>query len=287
MAEIVKLRAELKSRIDELEKSRADTAVENTRCDDRVEELEQKNTELEVRFALLEKSSLVVNADLSMTNTKHALPEQVVKELTPNQSSLVLMEPQKKEEKQVNLSEIKGEKISYNQKVEQDLICELLEFIRCHDSTSLLNSISSKHIPDVPVNANLTPGSVPHLVHLFDKAEKTGWKEKLRCDQMARTQIYDEMELIGIDKIGVVTCSADAISRLTDAQIQNIINHYTDELTKSQKLISVNNCSRVHNLSAESNKSRSKKSSDVGISTPPTSQILKTNQINHEVEIVA
>ncbi|GES82230.1 hypothetical protein GLOIN_2v1882276 [Rhizophagus clarus] len=334
MAEIVKLKAELKSRIEELEKSRADTAVENTRRDDRVEELEQKNTELEVRFALLEKGSLVVNdqqndantksmddkeidnfipeepanvpdsviaqlnqckppqikettkvnhqerlledrktdafldkdssstisesfqANLSMTNTKHALPEQVVKESTPNQSSLILMEPQKKEEKQVNLSEIKGEKISYNQKVEQDFIY-------------------------VPVNANLTPGSVPHLAYLFDKAEKTGQKEKLRwyyyseeyekkvivlssenniSNQMARTQIYDEMELylpskkreylrkmtqkakniytlfkrIGIDKIGVVTCSADAISRLTDAQIQNIINLYTDELTKSQ-----------------------------------------------------
>src|SRR2546423_5856281 len=88
---------------------------------------------------------------------------------------------------------------------------------------------------------------------------------------MARMQIYDEMELylpgkkreylrkmiqkakniytlfkgIGIDKIGVVTSSADAISRLTDAQIQNIINLYTDELTKSQNLIGVNNCSRA------------------------------------------
>src|SRR5436190_24367775 len=73
----------------------------------------------------------------------------------------------------------------------------------------------SKHIPDVPVVTNLTPGSVPHLAHLFDKAEKTGRKEKLRwyyyseeyekkvvtlssknniSDQMARTQIYNEME---------------------------------------------------------------------------------------------
>src|SRR4051794_8835622 len=123
---------------------------------------------------------------------------------------------------------------------------------------------------------------------------------------MARTQIYDEMELylpgkkreylrkmtqkakniytlfkgIGIDKIGVVTSSADAISRLTDAQIQNIINLYTDELIKSQKLIGVNNCSRARDLPAESNKSGSKKSSDVGISTPPTSQTSKTNQTN-------
>ncbi|CAG8619478.1 610_t:CDS:2 [Gigaspora rosea] len=227
--------------------------------------------------------SLHHEADLSMTDTKHDHPEQVVKKSVPKESSLVHMEPQKIEEKQVNLSEINEAKIPYNQKVEQDLICELLEFIRCRDSTSLPNSISSKHIPDVPVDADLTPGSVPHLAHLFDKAEKTGRKEKLRwyyyseeyekkvvtlrsenniSDQMARTQIYDEMELylpgkkreylrkmtqkakniytlfkgIGIDKIGVVTSSADAISRLTDAQILNIIN----ELTKSQKLIGTN-----------------------------------------------
>ncbi|CAB4388171.1 unnamed protein product [Rhizophagus irregularis] len=57
---------------------------------------------------------------------------------------------------------------------------------------------------------------------------------------------------IGMDKIGVVTCSADVISRLTDAQIQNIINLYIDELTKSQKLISVNNCLRARDLPAES-----------------------------------
>jgi len=99
------------------------------------------------------------------------------------------------------------------------------------------NSISSKHIPDVPANADLTPGSVLHLAHLFDKAEKTGRKEKLRW--------YYLFKGIGIDKIGVVTSSADAISRLTDAQIQNIINLYTDE---SQKLIGVNNCSRARDF---------------------------------------
>ncbi|CAB5386988.1 unnamed protein product [Rhizophagus irregularis] len=85
-----------------------------------------------------------------MTNTKHDLPEQVVKESAPKESFLVHMEPQKIEEKQ------------------------------CHDSTPLSNSISSKHISDVPVNTDLTPSSVPHLAHLFDKAEKTGQKEKLR-----------------------------------------------------------------------------------------------------------
>ena len=84
--------------------------------------------------------------------------------------------------------------------------------------------------------------------------------------------------IIPEDKIGLVTSSADAISRLTDAQIQNIINHYTDELTKSQKLIGVNNCSRARDLPAES---ELKKSPDVGISTPPTS---KTNQTNERAQ---
>ncbi|GES90605.1 hypothetical protein GLOIN_2v1766209 [Rhizophagus clarus] len=73
MAKIVKLRAKLKSRIEELEKSRADTAVENTRRDNKVEELEQKNTELEVRFALLEKSSLVMNG--RQQNDKETIAE--------------------------------------------------------------------------------------------------------------------------------------------------------------------------------------------------------------------
>jgi hypothetical protein len=201
----------------------------------------------------------------------------------------------------------------------------VIEFIRCHNSTFLLNSIFSKRVLFDAISlgsADLTSGSVSHLTHLFNKAEKTGWKKKLRwyyyseeykkkvvtfrfenniSDQMARTQIYDEMELylpgkkreylrkmtqktkniytlfkgIGIDKIGVVTSSADAISSVTDAQIQNIINLYTDKLTKSQKLISVNNCSHTYDLPAES---ESKKSPDVRISIPPISKINQTNE---------
>ncbi|CAG8576890.1 10655_t:CDS:2 [Acaulospora morrowiae] len=112
-------------------------------------------------------------------------------------------------------------KIPYNQKVEQGLLHELFEFIRGTDSMSLqnlkktsLNSIFIKQISDVPIDIDLTPGSVSHLAHLFGKAEKTGRKEKLRwyyysegyekkvsnlstekniSDQMARTQIYNEI----------------------------------------------------------------------------------------------
>ncbi|CAI2201471.1 16638_t:CDS:2, partial [Funneliformis geosporum] len=86
-------------------------------------------------------------------------------------------------------------------------------------------SSAESAIPYVPVNADLTPGSVFHLAHLFDKAEKTGRKKKLRwyyysekyekkivtlrsenniSDQMAKN-IYILFKGIGIDKIGVVT----------------------------------------------------------------------------------
>ncbi|CAB5377963.1 unnamed protein product [Rhizophagus irregularis] len=218
-------------------------------------------------------------------------------------------------------------KVPYKQKVEKGLVCELLEFIRSHES--LPNSTASSK--QIPVDSDLAPGSIPHLSHLFDKAEKTGRKEKLRwyyyseefekkaitialenniSDQMARTQIYDEMEPylpgkkrenlrkvtqkakniytlfkeIGIDKIRLVTYSVDAIGSLTGAQIQNIINLYTAEC---QKVISVKNSSRSRDLPAESNKSGSKKSPDVGKSTPPTSQTSKTNQTNREIEITA
>ena len=77
-------------------------------------------------------------------------------------------------------------------------------------------------------------------------------REYLRKMTQKAKNIYTLFKGIGIDKIGLVTSSADAISRLTDAQIQNIINLYTDELTKSQKLIGVNNCSRARDLPAES-----------------------------------
>ncbi|CAG8778335.1 15070_t:CDS:2, partial [Rhizophagus irregularis] len=115
---------------------------------------------------------------LSTTSTGLVTPpEQVVEESIPKESSAESAIPC---ESFGNKKDTPPQKIPYNQKVEQDLICELLEFIKCHNSTSLPNSISSKHIPDIPVNADLTPGSVLHLAHLFDKAEKTGRKEKLR-----------------------------------------------------------------------------------------------------------
>ncbi|GES79009.1 hypothetical protein GLOIN_2v1882276 [Rhizophagus clarus] len=194
--------------------------------------------------------------------------------------------------------------ISLNKKDGQDV------FLPVHHPNhvsheSLPNSTASSK--QIPVDSDLAPGSIPHLAHLFDKAEKTGQKEKLRwyyyseefekkaiiialenniSDQMARTQIYDEMESylpgkkrenlrkmtqktkniytlfkeIGIDKIGLVTYSVDAIGSLTGAQIQNIINLCTAEC---QKVISVKYSSRSHDLLAESNESGSKKSPDV------------------------
>ena len=86
-----------------------------------------------------------------MTSTELVtLPEQVVKESISKESSAESAIPcELKPFSPENKQNILPKKIPYNQKVEQDLICELLEFIRRHDSTSLPNSISSKHIPDV------------------------------------------------------------------------------------------------------------------------------------------
>src|SRR5256885_8813795 len=64
-------------------------------------------------------------------------------------------------------------KVPYKQKVEKGLVYELLEFIRSHES--LPNSTTSSK--QIPVDSDLAPGSIPHLAHLFDKAEKTGRKE--------------------------------------------------------------------------------------------------------------
>ncbi|CAG8629756.1 8549_t:CDS:2, partial [Diversispora eburnea] len=117
-------------------------------------------------------------------------------------------------------------KISYNQKVEQCLLHELFEFIRGTDSMSLqslkktpLNSIFIKQISDIPVNIDLTPGSAPHL------ALSNLSSEKNIGDQMARTQIYDEM--------------MQYLPEL-DAKVSS---------SESQKLISVKNSSHVYGQS--------------------------------------
>ena len=133
---------------------------------------------------IIQESSPAINTscitDLSTTSTELVtLPEQVAEESIPKESSAESAMSCELKLSSGNKQDPPPKKIPYNQRVEQDLICELLEFIRCHNSTPLPNSISSKHIPDVPVDADLTPGSVLHLAHLFDKAEKTSRKEKL------------------------------------------------------------------------------------------------------------
>ncbi|CAJ0872474.1 1436_t:CDS:2, partial [Entrophospora sp. SA101] len=112
-------------------------------------------------------------------------------------------------------------------KVEQGLIRELFELIRSIDIKTLqnpkkipLNSIFIEQISNIPVDVDLTPGSVAHLASLFGKAEKLD--EKKICDG------------VGIDKVEYATYSVDAISSLTSTQVQNIIKVYTNELVKSQ-----------------------------------------------------
>ncbi|PKK60747.1 hypothetical protein RhiirC2_818027 [Rhizophagus irregularis] len=142
-ADIESEKVELKARIAELprqavkenadqvptvthyEKPLVDTSLpEDRETDAFLDEMHKKKVSNEIRQRNWEKKlsqsssttseSLHREADLSMTNTKHALPEQVVKESAPKESFLVHMEPQKIEEKQFNLSEIKEAKIPYN-----------------------------------------------------------------------------------------------------------------------------------------------------------------------------
>ncbi|CAB5394842.1 unnamed protein product [Rhizophagus irregularis] len=212
-AEIESEKVELKTRIAELlrqaveESKRRD--VKNAKLRARIKELEKNKTVT----TKLESENAEFRDRITKVEQRQMQNDNVTKVTNSSNNSNNSSSNFNSMDKEMDIS-LPEEPIP--EKVEQDLICELLEFIRCHDSTSLPNSISSKHIPDVPVDANLTPGSVPYLARLFDKAEKTGQKEKLRwyyyseeyekkvvtlssenniSNQMARTQIYDEMEL--------------------------------------------------------------------------------------------
>ncbi|CAG8719567.1 19192_t:CDS:2, partial [Racocetra fulgida] len=263
--------------------------------------------------------------------------EPIQKNFTPKIDQNVLEEPINQTQNTIS-SEIK---IPYNKKVEQGLIYELFEFIRDTDPMSLrnlkkipLNSIFIKQISDIPVDIDLTSGSIPHLAHLFGKAEKTGRKEKLRwyyyseeyekrvsnlssekniSDQMARTQIYDEMmqyllgikreylrkmtqkartiytlfKGIGTDKIEYISYSVDAISSLTGTQIQNIISLYTEKLDaqvsllESQKLIGVKNSSRAHDQ-PKSDSEETLSETKVRLSTTPSIPLSHTSNSEDE-----
>ncbi len=207
-----------------------------------------------------EAEKSLLNKDLNIQDTK----------LSSSESKSSIISSSNQEQSAIS-SEIK---IPYNQKVEQGLICELSTFI---NEKSLSNPIPDRQILENTLDGDdSTPGSASRLAHLFDKAKKTGQKEILRwyCyseefekkvtdisfknelnDQMARTQIYNEMipflpgikreylrkktqkarniytlfKEIGIDKIKQVTYSADAISSLTGVQIQNIIKLFSEK----------------------------------------------------------
>ncbi|RIA84996.1 hypothetical protein C1645_831458 [Glomus cerebriforme] len=77
--------AKFRNRI-ELEKSKTDTVAENARRDVRVRELEQKNTELETRLAIVEQASLVVDEQkLGIATIKHMRIESGMLRLIPTQ----------------------------------------------------------------------------------------------------------------------------------------------------------------------------------------------------------
>jgi hypothetical protein len=101
------------------------------------DEIRQRKREKKLQGELIvQESSPAINTscitDLSMTSTELVtLPEQVVKESIPKESTAESAIPcELKPSGPGNKQNTPPKKIPYNQKVEQDLICELLEFIR-------------------------------------------------------------------------------------------------------------------------------------------------------------
>src|SRR4051794_28408844 len=75
--EITKLRAELRNRIEELEKARIDTAVENTRHDVENVRCDAKNAELKAKVAKLEEDSKHLQKDFFFEKSAD-IPDSIV-----------------------------------------------------------------------------------------------------------------------------------------------------------------------------------------------------------------
>ncbi|CAB5306761.1 unnamed protein product [Rhizophagus irregularis] len=275
---------------------------ENARRDVRVEELEQKNTELEARFAILEQSSLVVseqpqndkeaivevlpevtvsNVDLSNTvvdqrNNDDAktseekemiakdsssvtsdlthceedlsitsaelvtLPEQVVKEsipacksVTSSNKSSAGISPVKSSmaDKQAlalasENTETECQKIPYNQKVEQDLRREL--------SSTEVGDAYEDRVKDVKSKNGVDDKSARTLVYSEIKPLLPDITDvNLRKITFRAKKIYILFDGIGINRIQIISCSASAISNLSDNQIQDIINDFPPKATNT------------------------------------------------------
>src|SRR4051794_11558871 len=86
--EITKLRAELRNRIEELEKARIDTAVENTRRDVENVRRDAENVELKARVAKLEEDSRHPRKDSSPEKPADIPDSIVANETVPANSKL-------------------------------------------------------------------------------------------------------------------------------------------------------------------------------------------------------
>ncbi|CAG8733210.1 3778_t:CDS:2, partial [Acaulospora colombiana] len=136
-------------KLEQIAKENAENAkLRDNELNDRIVELEQSAKESENRFVKLEQKQTQSKDDLASK-----LDQSKIKSPCP--------EP----------------KLSTDQ-AQNDIPSQIAEASTLVKTP--LNSITIKQISDVPVDIDLTPGSVPHLAHLFGKAEKTGRKEKLR-----------------------------------------------------------------------------------------------------------
>ncbi|CAG8605237.1 2093_t:CDS:2, partial [Diversispora eburnea] len=165
---MAKENAELKSRVAKLEQRQLQNDEKSNfiaKSDDNIREIKQSSVNISSTGMENSNDTHASNSD-ELNNAPNSDPtsqdqDPIQKNYTPQINQNVLEEPQTQ-------STISSKiKIPYNQKVEQGLLHELFEFIRGTDSMSLqnlkktpLNSSFIKQISDIPIDIDLTPGSI-------------------------------------------------------------------------------------------------------------------------------
>ncbi|GBB94481.1 hypothetical protein RclHR1_23620003 [Rhizophagus clarus] len=142
--EITKLRAELRNRIEELEKARIDTIAENTRCDVENTRRDAENAELKARVAKLEEDSRQPRKDSSPAKSVDILDSIVANETVSANSK-------SSEEKIMDsfLDEVSVDKRMLRKKIQKKQKEKFIQEVSKDDS---IPSVSSQRGSDLSTN---------------------------------------------------------------------------------------------------------------------------------------
>ncbi|RGB22764.1 hypothetical protein C1646_775579 [Rhizophagus diaphanus] len=255
---------ELKARNVELETKNA----EIPELRKKLVEVEARNVEIEARNAEFMKQMIEENnrqekeMDSFLLEAHKKIISSEIKQR--NKEKKFLRESAKNQVQDVTSDDINNSKLSCDKKTitngsDQDLelslgtgddiststVIEGVDIKR--DLSRPISSVTSVKLHDKSILNNAIEGSMQRLAYWIDEAIKVGLKEILCLyhysfefeekvknitadsktkDKTARSMICCR---IGIDRIKLVTCSASDISRLTNIQIQNIIDYVNDK----------------------------------------------------------